>query len=110
MTRPGAALDGRWALRRTTRAARVPPRTVLAGVLAAIVVALGLYAIAPRILPPRIYEGPLVQLTGAEGVTLVWYLTRPTACTLQVNVDGEMRSVPSTAAGVRHMARVEGLA
>ncbi len=110
VTRPGAALDGRWALRRTTRAARVPPRTVLAGVLAAIVVALGLYAIAPRILPPRIYEGPLVQLTGAEGVTLVWYLTRPTACTLQVNVDGEMRSVPSTALGVRHMARVEGLA
>lgn len=96
--------------RAARRRALLRPRTMFAGVLAAIIVALGLYALAPQILPARIYEGPLLQMAGEDGVTLVWYLTRPAACTVQVNVDGQMRSVPSVASGVRHAARIDGLA
>ncbi len=88
---------------------RARPRTVLLWVLAAIALALALSAVAPWILPLRIYEGPLVQAAAPDGATLVWYLTRPGRCSLTVEVEGAKRDVPVTAAGARCEAQVAGL-
>ena len=52
------------------------PRSVLAGVLVIVLVALGAYAAAPWLLPVRIREGPLVQQSTEDAVTLIWYTTR----------------------------------
>jgi hypothetical protein len=74
------------------------------------VVAAGLYWIAPWILPVRVVEGPMVQQAGPDGVTLVWFTSRPAATTLAVEVDGQTRTFPSPPAGRRHRVRVDGLA
>lgn len=92
---------------RTRRSAQL--RQVLAAALALLLVNLALYAIAPWLLPVRILEGPLVQLAGPTGVTLVWFTTRPTECTLRVVAESTERDVPVTAAATRHSARIDGL-
>lgn len=73
-------------------------------------VTLGLYAVAPWILPARVIEGPMVQLAGPDAVTLVWYTTRPVDCTLVVDADDARRTINSSPAGRRHSVRVDGLA
>ena len=88
---------------------RVRPRTILIGALAAIVVATLLYAVAPWILPARIREGPVVQLASTDAVTLVWYTTRPAACTVRVNIDGHERVAAAQTDGRRNRVRVTGL-
>lgn len=95
---------------RPARRGPVPPRTVLAAVFVIILVALGLYAAAPWLLPVRITEGPLVQMATPDGVTLVWYTTRPADCAVRVRVDGQERTVPAAAEGRRHTARIGELA
>jgi len=87
----------------------VHPRVILAGVLSAIVIACGLYAAAPWILPVRIHEGPLVQLAGPDGVTLRWFTTRPAECTVNISGDGLERSATAVAAGARNDVRFTGL-
>jgi len=94
----------------SSRRAAARPRTVLLWVLAAIAASGGLYAAAPWILPVRIVEGPLVQIAGEDGVTLIWYTTRRAACTVVVGEGGEQRSVPATADGRRQRVRITGLA
>jgi hypothetical protein len=91
------------------RRAAAPPRVVLFWIVVIIAVAIGLYAIAPWILPVRIIEGPLVQLPAPDGVTLVWFTSRPAECTLEVQFADEVRPVSVTADGRRHEARVTGL-
>lgn len=92
------------------RPARVSPRVVLLWVCAAILIALGLYAAAPWLLPVRIYEGPMVQMATEEGVTLIWYTTRPADCTVFVTVDGQQRQVAAVADGCRQRSGITGLA
>ena len=92
------------------RPARVGPRAVLLWACAAILVALGLYAVAPWILPVRIYEGPLLQMATEDGVTLIWYTTRPTECAVLVTVDGKPREERAVADGCRNRIRIAGLA
>jgi hypothetical protein len=65
-------------------------RRVLLVAFLIILIALGLYAVWPWILPAFIYEGPMVQMAGERKVTLVWYMTRPVEEGLSVRVgDGE---------------------
>ena len=91
-------------------AARASPRAVLGGAVIAVLVALGLYAAAPWLLPVRIIEGPMLQMAGSDGVTLVWYTTRPAHCDVQVTVDGQIQTVAAVAEGRRHRVRLTGLA
>jgi 3',5'-cyclic AMP phosphodiesterase CpdA len=52
-------------------------------------------------------------MTTADGVTLVWYTTRPLApgrCTLVVEQDQQERRLAAESAGARHRVRVDGLA
>jgi hypothetical protein len=73
-----------------------------------ILVAIGLYASAPWILPVRIYEGPLVQMAAEDAVTLVWYTTRPARCS--VTVGQSQTAQPAVADGNRNRVRISGLA
>jgi len=91
------------------RTAHLHPRVILAGVLALTLLAIAVYALAPWILPVRIYEGPLVQLASEDGAVLVWYTTRPAACTFEVTIDGQAATVPVQANGRRHLVRLSGL-
>jgi acid phosphatase type 7 len=91
------------------RPALASPRAILLWVCVAILVALGLYAAAPWILPARIYEGPMVQMAAEDGITLIWYTTRPAACDVLVTVDGKQRTESATADGRRQRVRIAGL-
>lgn len=91
------------------RAARVHPRVILLGVVCAVAVAIPLYLVAPWILPVRVYEGPLVQMTTEDGVTLVWYTTRPAECTVEVSGAGEQRRESAEADGTRNRVELAGL-
>lgn len=77
----------------------------------AVVVVIGsvLYAIAPWILPARIYEGPYVQMSAPDGVTLIWYTTRPVECRLLVGIRVEEVEVPAESVGRRCRVRLDGL-
>lgn len=92
------------------RRAAAPPRTVLLWVVALGLLAIGLYAAAPWLLWVRLVEGPLVQLAAEDGVTLVWFTSRPAECTVHVTVAGTERVLPAVAAGRRHEVRIGGLA
>jgi acid phosphatase type 7 len=93
-----------------TRArAAASPRTILLWIVVIILVALVMHALAPWVLPARINEGPLVQMATENGVTLVWYLTRPAPCYVTVTIDGRERIVPARAVGTRCRARIDGL-
>jgi predicted phosphodiesterase len=94
---------------RRLRIAAVHPRVILLAVLIAILVACGLYAVAPWILPVRIQEGPMVQLAAPDAVTLEWFTTRPVQCTVNVSGGGVERSAPAALTGTRNVARVTGL-
>lgn len=94
----------------STRRAAVAPRVILGWIVIIILVAIGLRAAAPWILPVRVYEGPLVQLAEPEAATLVWYTTRPAQCVVKLSIDGEPREWVSSPAGRRHSVRVTGLA
>lgn len=87
-----------------------PPRVILLWVVVLILVGLGVYAAAPWVLPARIGEGPMVQMTRPDGVQLVWYMSRPTACTVVVTVDGEARTLAASADGRRNTVGIDGLA
>jgi 3',5'-cyclic AMP phosphodiesterase CpdA len=91
------------------RAAAAPPRVILFWIAVIMVVATLMTAAAPWILPVRIIEGPIVQLPATNGVTLVWYTTRPTECTLTVSAGDQQRKIPATSQARRHLARVDGL-
>jgi hypothetical protein len=88
---------------------RVPPRTVLLGVIATVIVAFAMYAIAPWILPVRVYEGPLVQMATEDGVTLIWYMTRSADCAVTVVTGDGAREVPAESDGRRCRVRIDGL-
>lgn len=96
------------------RPGRTQRRTVLLGALLFIVLAGGLYAIAPWVLPVRIIEGPMLQQAGEDAVTLIWYTTRPLSegdCQVSVTIGpGEERSLPAETNGRRNRVRVDGLA
>jgi 3',5'-cyclic AMP phosphodiesterase CpdA len=87
----------------------VHPRVVLLWAIVMVVVAIGLYAVAPWLLPARVREGPLVQMAAPDGVTLVWYTTRPVACRAVVTIDGRAQGFDAAAEGNRHLARISGL-
>lgn len=87
----------------------VPPRVVLFWIVVITLIALGAYAVAPWVLPARIIEGPMVQMPSETGATLVWFLTRPAECTLQVTIDGTPHDYPVQATGARNSVRVDGL-
>jgi predicted phosphodiesterase len=87
----------------------VHPRVILLGAVVAVLVAIALYAAAPWILPVRIYEGPLVQMSTTDGVTVVWYTTRPAECTVFVNGAGQQRNAVAETDGRRNRVRVAGL-
>jgi len=91
------------------RRAAAAPRTILLWVIVLIVVALGMHAVAPWILPARIYEGPLVQMASETGVTLIWYTTRPAPCRVVVSAGGQDRTFPAEAEGRRNRVRIDGL-
>jgi hypothetical protein len=95
--------------RSARRHAGVHPRVILLGAIAAIIVAGGLYAVAPWILPVGVYEGPLVQMADADAVTLEWFTTRPAECTIQVSGGGLERSAAAVADGRRNRVRITGL-
>lgn len=84
-------------------------RRVLGGVLLLFVVAAVLGWLTSPLWPVRIVEGPLVQLAGEDGVTLVWYLSKPAACELVVRVGDSTRSIPVARGAPRCAVRVEGL-
>lgn len=94
---------------RAIRPARVHPRVVLLWAVCAILLAIGLNLAAPWILPVRMREGPLVQMTTENGVTLIWYTTRAAACTVHVSVDGQERTAAAETDGVRSRVRFAGL-
>ncbi len=86
------------------------PRVVLFWLVIVFLVAVGVYAIAPWVLPARIIEGPLVQMAGPERVELVWYTTRPVACDVVV-LDGDAeRVIPAAQDGRRLHTVVDDLA
>jgi predicted phosphodiesterase len=92
------------------RPAAVHPRVVLLWAVVMVVVASGLYAVAPWILPARVSAGPLVQMAAPDGVTFVWYTTRPVVCRAVVTIDGRPQGFDAAVDGNRHQARVTGLA
>lgn len=87
-----------------------PPRVVLLWIVVLIAVALGVYAIAPWVLPARVIEGPMVQQSTQTGALLVWFTTRPVECQVTWTVGGETRSAAASRTDRRHVAAVEGLA
>jgi len=88
----------------------LPPRAILGIVLLVIAATGALYWVAPRVLPVRVLEGPLVQQPSETGATLVWYTTKPSACQLRVTVAGAAREVTVEMTGRRHRAVLSGLA
>ena len=95
--------------RRLRRSAAVHPRVVLCWAVVAALVAGGMYAVAPWILPARVLEGPLVQMATENAVALVWYTTRPTACRALVTVGDQQLSLDARGEGSRYVAHVTGL-
>ena len=91
------------------RLAAAAPRVVLLWVVVLIVVAAGMYAVAPWILPVRINEGPMVQLASGDAVSLVWFTTRPATCSVNVTIDGVERVFNANAVGRRQLVRIDGL-
>ncbi len=95
---------------------RLDPRRrrlrLAAWVLAALGVLFLAYLAAPRVLPPWIVEGPLVQQARAEGATLVWYTSRaaePASLAVVVGNGQPVHRFAVTTRGRRCMARIEGL-
>ena len=89
------------------------PRTVLLAALLFIVLALGLYFVAPWVLPVRIVEGPLLQQAGPDAVTLIWYTTRPMKpgeCAVTVQTATEEFTLGAEADGRRNRVRIDQLA
>jgi predicted phosphodiesterase len=89
--------------------AAAPPRVVLFWIIVTIAVALGLYAVAPWILPLSVVEGPLVQNPTTDAVSLVWFTSRSGGSTLEVRVDDDWQAVTPERDGRRQIARVTGL-
>lgn len=85
------------------------PRVILLWVVVLIVVALGVYAVTPWILPVRISEGPLVQMATESAVAVVWYTTRSAECAVSLSIDGEQRTFAATADGRRNRVDITGL-
>lgn len=88
---------------------RPPLRRVLAGALLFFVIAAAVGWLTSPLWPVRIVEGPLVQLGSEDGVTLVWYLSKPGACELVVQVGESKRSIAVPRGATRCAARIEGL-
>lgn len=86
-----------------------PPRTILVWIIVLTVVALGGYAVAPWVLPVRIVEGPMVQMAGPDQVTLIWYTTRPAACTLVLAPDLTPQRLPVESHGRRNRIVIDKL-
>jgi len=78
--------------------------------LVAILVAIGLYGAAPWILPVRVLEGPMLQMTGPDAAVLVWYTTRPADCVVRLTAPDGQRTMGANAQGRRHRAWIGGLA
>lgn len=94
---------------RCLRPGAARPRAVLGWVVLALLLAAVLYAIAPWILPVRVYEGPMVQDAGPDGLTLVWFTTRPATCTVAAEPGAAERVELALADGCRHRVRLPGL-
>lgn len=82
-------------------------RRVLVGAILFVVATSGLYAVSSRFLPPRIVEGPLVQLADEHNATLVWYVSRPLGAEVEVSVEGANATVQSD--DRRCVAKITGL-
>lgn len=91
------------------RPAHVHPRVILAWVAVIVAVSIGMYAIAPYILPARVIEGPMVQAPTPQGASLVWYLSRPAECRLIVTVVDEDRDIEVERDGRRCVAQIDNL-
>ncbi len=91
------------------RPAAAPPRVVLLWIIIIIVAATAAYLVAPRVLPARIVEGPLVQMTAADGATLVWYTSRPADCTVHYHSGTTEQKLSAESDGRRQSAHISGL-
>lgn len=89
------------------RRAAVHPRIILLWAVIFILVNIGLYSIAPWILPVRVIEGPFVQQATETSAIIVCYTTRAAALTLQVE-GGKANPLPQTEP-TRHAFKLEGL-
>ncbi|MGE0480545.1 MAG: metallophosphoesterase [Phycisphaerae bacterium] len=77
---------------------RATPRRVL-GIAVAVVLTGGLLTwLAPQVLPVRVIEGPLVQMTGPDHATIVWFTSKSADCSLE-------RTAPPAAAEYRRIGR-----
>jgi hypothetical protein len=91
------------------RAKRKRARRVLLAALLVTLAGLGAYAIWPWLLPPFIYEGPMVQMAGENQVTLVWYMTRPVGGELTVRMGDDQVTFPVEREGRRCRLTFTGL-
>ena len=94
------------------RAAQANPRAALLSALLFIVLCTGLYIVSPWLLPIRIIEGPLVQQTGQNAATLIWYTTRaiePEECQLTISDESGERILDIQTDGTRNRVRIDGL-
>ena len=91
------------------RAKRARARRVLLAALAVILVALGLCAIWPWLVPPFIVEGPMVQMAGTHQLTLVWYMSRPVSDGLSVRAGSSSQPLAAKSDSRRCRAVLTGL-
>ena len=61
---------------------------VLLGAAIFVAAAGSLQLLMPYVLPPYIYEGPLVQMAGEDEVTLVWYMSRGVEAPPTITIEG----------------------
>lgn len=94
---------------RQMRVARAHPRSVLLGAVSFVFFMAVFYYIAPWVLPVRVVEGPLVQMSTPGAASIIWYTTRPAECVLVMEQEGSERTYAASAEGRRHRVRVEGL-
>lgn len=66
-----------------------------------------LYLIWPSLLPVRLLEGPMVQQSSTTGANIVWTLSRPAECDVQLN--GDAADLVVTADKARCVAAIRGL-
>ena len=84
-------------------------RRVLGRVLLFFIIAAAIGWLTTPLWPVRIVEGPMVQLASEDGVTLVWFLSKPAACELVVRVGDSNRTVAVAREKTRCAVRVDGL-
>ncbi|MBU0638760.1 MAG: metallophosphoesterase [Planctomycetes bacterium] len=91
------------------RSGAVRPRVVLLCTLVFMVLGTLLFWVSPWLLPVSIVEGPLVQQATEDGVTLVWFTSRPAECAVAIDADQGPHVFPVQSAGCRHCAQISEL-